>query len=271
MLAYLYLSTYLSLNLPICRPTHLPTYPSVYHEVLDVASGKRPRCAVTQWFQDLAPPMLASAGPGMAATYSAPPEGGVRSGDAAGPSPREQPGRSAAAAAEEVVVVSGGERAQREKAATEARLGEARRAPVAAAVEASPPEVFATLAAVEAEVLEAEVEAAAEVKSEAEADCEKGAFEEEAFEKGGLAEDEDQSRSHRPAVQLPPTTPTPTRARARRATRGARAAAPAAKLPLRTPGHGETVPPGHGELGYGGSELPEPQETSFEIRLRGVT
>ena len=217
--------------------------------MLDVASAKRPRCAVTQWFQDLAPPMLASAGPGIPATYSPPPEGGDTAGTATG----EQPGRSA-----EDEGVRAGERGRREKAAAEAQ-----EAAVAAAVEAPPPEALATRAAVEAEVLG--VEAEAEVETGAEADCKKAAFEE-----GGLAEDEDQSRSRRPAVQLPPTAPTPKRVPAR-ATRGARAAAPAAKLPPHTPGHGEMGPPGHGELGYGGSELQEPQETSFEIRLRGVT
>ena len=33
------------------------------HEVLELHEGAgRPRCAVTQWFQDLAPPLLASTG-----------------------------------------------------------------------------------------------------------------------------------------------------------------------------------------------------------------
>ena len=50
------------------------------HEVLDVGrgdaddaeeeQGRPPRCAITQWFQDLAPPLLASTGRGMAPAYS---------------------------------------------------------------------------------------------------------------------------------------------------------------------------------------------------------
>ena len=47
------------------------------HEVLDVhADGERPpRCAITQWFQDLAPPIIASTGEGVAPTYSPPYDG----------------------------------------------------------------------------------------------------------------------------------------------------------------------------------------------------
>jgi len=109
-------------------------------------------------------------------------------------------------------------------------------------------------------------------EAEAEAECENEAFEKgRRLEKSGLAEVEDQSRSHRPTVQPPPTT-TPTRAptRAPARTRGARAAAaPTAKPPLHAPVDGDVGgPPGHGELGYDGSGLQEP---SFEIRLRDVT
>ena len=108
---------------------------------------------------------------------------------------------------------------------------------------------------------EAEAEAGAEAGAEAEAeagagagaDYEEEAFEEEAHEKGRPAEDEEQSRSYRPTVQLPPTTSTPTRARGARG-RGT-------KLPLHTPGQLEMGPPGHGDFGYNASELQEPPQT----------
>ena len=116
-------------------------------------------------------------------------------------------------------------------------------------------------------------EAEADADADADAECENEAFEKgRRLKKSGLAEVEDQSRSHRPTVQPPPPTTTPTRAptRAPARARGARAAAaPTAKPPLHAPVHGEVGgPPGDGELGYDGSGLQEP---SFEIRLRDVT